>query len=291
MSALETHLAGGVTTLCRCWRLVRRDGVTLGFTDHDQPVRFDGAVFAPQGGLSGLALAQGTGLSVDNSEAEGVLSAEGLREEDIRAGRYDGCGVEVWQVNWADAEMRRCLFRGTLGEITRAGGAFRAELRGLTEALNQPQGRIFQRRCGAVLGDAACGVDLGAEGRSAERTLEAVEEGWRLHVRPVAAVAEGWFEGGRVVALSGMAEGVSRRVKIDRAGDGLRELVLWDALPGLAVGDRVRLEVGCDKSPGTCRDRFGNLLNFRGFPHLPSEDWLMVHPARADRVDVGSRAR
>jgi len=59
----------------------------------------------------------------------------------------------------------RCMiFRGTIGEMQRAGGAFRAELRGLTEALNRPLGRVFQKPCTAVLGDAACGFDLATAG-------------------------------------------------------------------------------------------------------------------------------
>jgi uncharacterized phage protein (TIGR02218 family) len=38
----------------------------------------------------------------------------------------------------------------------------------------------------------------------------------------------------------------------------------------------VRLTVGCDKRGETCRAKFLNYLNFRGFPHLPSEDWLIA---------------
>ncbi len=35
-SALQAKLDSGVTTLCRCWIVTRRDGVVLGFTDHDE---------------------------------------------------------------------------------------------------------------------------------------------------------------------------------------------------------------------------------------------------------------
>ncbi|MCU0890414.1 MAG: phage BR0599 family protein, partial [Sandarakinorhabdus sp.] len=42
----------------------------------------------------------------------------------------------------------------------------------------------------------------------------------------------------------------------------------------LAVGTRVLLREGCDKRFATCRDRFGNGLNFRGEPHVPGGDLL-----------------
>ncbi|MEQ9528912.1 MAG: DUF2163 domain-containing protein, partial [Parvibaculaceae bacterium] len=36
------HVAGGVTTLAWCWKLVRRDGAVLGFTEHDRDLAFGG---------------------------------------------------------------------------------------------------------------------------------------------------------------------------------------------------------------------------------------------------------
>ena len=33
--SLDAHLKTGVTTLCRCVRLTRRDGAVFAFTDHD----------------------------------------------------------------------------------------------------------------------------------------------------------------------------------------------------------------------------------------------------------------
>ena len=44
-AALEAHLAEGLTTVCRCWAVTRRDGVTYGFTDHDMDLVFDGITF------------------------------------------------------------------------------------------------------------------------------------------------------------------------------------------------------------------------------------------------------
>ena len=75
--ALEAHLESGLTTVCRCWSVTRRDGARLGFTDHDLPVEFDGLVHAADTAMTAAALQQTTGLSVDNSEAVGALSDVG----------------------------------------------------------------------------------------------------------------------------------------------------------------------------------------------------------------------
>ena len=169
---LQAHLSTGITTVCRCWSVVRRDGEVFGFTDHDMALSFEGISFKADTGLTARALQQTSGLSVDNSEALGALSDLSITEADIAAGRFDGAEVRAWLVNWADLGQRALQFRGSIGELQRSGGAFQAELRGLTEALNQPQGRVYQKPCTAVLGDKDCRFAFDVPGYVAELAVD-----------------------------------------------------------------------------------------------------------------------
>ena len=290
--ALRAHLASGSTTVCRCWRVIRSDGVSYGFTDHDEAVAFDGVVFRPDTGLTARALEQRTGLSVDNSEVVGVLSDAAIAEEDVVAGRFDGAAVEAWLVNWADPAVRRLQFRGSLGEIERTGAEFRAELRGLAEALNQPLGLVYQGPCSAVLGDARCRVNLDAPGMAMAAGVIEVVNARTFRVLPDSSFAERWFERGQVTVLTGAAAGLTGSVKADRVATGGREIELWEEMRAdLRAGDTVRVVAGCDKRAETCRAKFTNFINFRGFPHIPGEDWQMAYPTRAGVNDGGSLNR
>ena len=290
---LLDHLATGTTTVCRAWAVTRADGTVMGFTDHDRSLRFGGISFKADSGLTAKALQQSTGLSVDNTEAMGALSDAAITEADILAGRYDGAEVQSWLVNWADVRQRMLLFRGTLGEITRAGGAFHAELRGLAERLNQVQGRVYHRHCSAVLGDGQCRFDTSLPGYSAEAAVQAVEGAVVLDFAELETFEDRWFERGRLLVQTGAAAGLSGFVKSDRlAADGTRRVELWQRLGAdLASGDVVRLEAGCDKRSATCRQKFNNFLNFRGFPHIPGEDWLTSYPSSTTVNDGGSLGR
>ncbi len=159
---LAAHLATGVTTLCWCWRLTRRDGAEQGFTDHDRDVVFDGTTFEAAAGFTASEIKDAVGLSVDNLEVTSALSSERLAEGDLSAGLYDDAKVEIFRVNWQAPEQRVLMRAGSLGEVKRAGGAFTAEVRGLAHYLQQPKGRLFQYACDADLGDARCGIDLEA---------------------------------------------------------------------------------------------------------------------------------
>jgi hypothetical protein len=44
--------------------------------------------------------------------------------------------------------------------------------------------------------------------------------------------------------------------------------------------------LGCDRQLSTCRDRFDNVANFRGFPHIPGIDFVLKYP-RDDQVLEG----
>lgn len=285
---MQAHLSSGVTTLCRCWAVTRRDGVVLGFTDHDGDLGFDGVVFRANTGLTALALQQGTGLSVDNTEAIGALNDAAISEADIEAGRFDGAEVRCWLVNWADVAQRALQFRGSVGELRRSGAAFEAELLGLTDVLNRPMGRVYQKPCAAVLGDKSCGKDLTAPGYRCETVVAGVA-GARVSCAQVPGFDDGWFQRGVLEVLDGPAKGLRGMIKRDLATAGARQITLWAALRAeLSSGDRVRLTAGCDKRWETCRFKFDNILNFQGFPDIPGNDWTMAVPSSATATG-GSR--
>ncbi len=287
---LKAHLSSGVTTVCRAWAITRRDGVVFGFTDHDMELGFEGLSFRADTGLSAMALQQSTGLSVDNSEALGALSDASIREEDIEAGRFDGAEVRAWLVNWQDISQRQLQFRGSIGELRRSGGAFQAELRGLTEALNRPLGRVFQKPCTAVLGDATCRFGVDTLGYFDERAVETVSERSIFRFVDMPGYDAAWFERGQVIVQSGAAIGLSGMIKRDYFDGSERVIELWHPIrANVVTGDVIRLVAGCDKRLDTCRLKFNNLLNYQGFPDLPSDDWLLIQPDQSGEGSGGSR--
>ena len=291
-SELLGHFSTGASTVCRAWSVVRRDGVTYGFTDHDQDLAFDAMVFKASTGMTARALQQSTGLSVDNSEALGALSAAAITEADLLAGRFDGAEVRSWLVNWTNVAQRLEQFRGSFGEIVRAAGSVQAELRGLAEALNQPQGRVYHRSCSAVLGDVHCKFNLSQVGFFFEATIAGIDALGSYRFSAMPGFEPHWFDRGRMVVLTGVATGLAGLIKTDQDVDGARIVDLWTGLGATpAVGDLVRLEAGCDKLAATCRAKFANFLNFRGFPHIPGDDWVTSYPVSAQINDGGSLVR
>ncbi|MBB5516542.1 putative phage protein (TIGR02218 family) [Rubricella aquisinus] len=287
--AFQAMLDSGVTTLARCWRIVRRDGVRFGFTDHDRDLVVDGQLCRAATGLSAGAIDHSTGLSVDNAVALGALDDAALNEADIAAGRFDGADVTHWIVNWANPSQVVTLFTGSIGEIRRGTVGFEAELRGLSERLNRPMGRAILRQCDAVLGDARCGVTLDTSDKRAVATVVSVRGDGLMVVSGLGAFDAGWFEHGSYRWTGGANDGQRHMVKRHEIVDGLHLIGLW-AAPSTAIsaGDTAEVTVGCDRRASTCKAKFQNFANFRGFPHVPGEDFAISYPVSGDVMDGGS---
>jgi uncharacterized phage protein (TIGR02218 family) len=283
---LQDHLDGGVTSLCRCWRLTTAGGGTMGFTDHDRDLVFEGTIFAAGSGFTASEMESGLGLAVDDLEAAGALSADGLTAERLQAGDFDHAAVEVWLVNWQVPAQRLLLRKGHLGEVRHGTRGFTAELRGLAHLLNQEKGRIFQNGCDAVLGDRRCGVDLAARGTAA--TVTAAEAARRITVGGAEAFAAGWFARGTARFASGANLSRTAEIKTHRVTSGAAIVEFWQPMPfAVAAGDRLTLYPGCDKQFATCRTKFDNRLNFRGFPHMPGSDFVLGYVRQGDPDNTG----
>lgn len=285
MRTLPEGFAGPVATLAHLWLFERADGQRFGFTDHDRDLVVDGQLFSAASGLTAARFQKSLGLAVDTAGVEGALTADAITAEDLAAGLWDRARCDVWRCDWSAPERRVHLFAGRLGEVRHGPQGFSAELRGLQSDLNRAVGRVFTRACDAELGDARCGVDLSLPSRRADGVITEVLGDRAFRASGLEGFADGFFAHGRLM----WAAGGAGRVAAHRIGaPATLEL---SAAPAhvLAVGQGFTVTAGCDRALATCRDKFANALNFRGFPHMPGPDAVIAGADAHGRNDGGSR--
>jgi hypothetical protein len=212
---MASALAQGAAKFCHVWLIERRDGMTLGFTDHDQALVFLGVTCQAQSGLTAGAANADIG-EAGSAAVSGVISSDAISVEDIAAGLYDAAKVRVYTVDWSVPSDYVLTGAGTLARLecrggVAEGGSFIAHVEGPAAQLDRVIGRRFGFLCDAALGDARCGLT------------------------------------GTLAATN------------------------------------------CDKRYSTCLNIFDNVLNFRGFPDLPGEDFLTIYPRGGDVMNGASR--
>lgn len=273
------HIGSGATTLATCWRITRADGVVLGFTDHDEALTFDGTDFEPAHGLDGGEKAAKLGAQVDASEISGVVHADAVDENDILLGRFDGASVETFRVNWRDPTQRHLMRLDTIGEISRIDGVFRMELRSAQHALNVAKGNFYQSFCGTNLGAAPCGIDLEQSAFKTTTTIISVESRHVVTTDLLVGFADNWFDFGRALWTSGARDAKTDRVTAQVTSGAATRLTFAEPIADwVEVGDGLTLYAGCDRHLSTCRSKFDNVNNFRGFPHIPGNDFVLRYP-------------
>lgn len=287
--ALQTKLDGGVTTLARCWIVTRRDGVVQGFTDHDSDLEIEAVMCRAGTGFGASEATSRFDLSIDGAEISGALAADSLTEADLAAGRFDAAQVDTWLVDWSDVSLRVLLSRATLGEVKREGEAFSAELRGLADKLSQESGRLYTARCTADLGDARCKIALAAAGLNGTGSVSRLLRSSAVAVEGLGDFTEGIFTAGCLTWTGGANAGLAVEIKEHRIAGGEVQFTLWQATSEtIAVSDAFTVTAGCDKRFETCRDRFANSINFRGFPHIPGNDFVIAGANASANNDGGS---
>lgn len=121
----------------------------------------------------------------------------------------------------------------------------------------------YERSCPHSVYDENCGVN-----KSMHALVVVITGLTATHIR---------FDDTSVVNLNdfnyGMAtwpvDGTIEFRGIETTSPGSAQLI--GGADGLAIGDAVTLYPGCDGLRSTCADRFDNLLNHGGFPHMPGE--------------------
>lgn len=289
-SGLQAHLDGRATKMCYCWKVTRNDGLVQGFTDHDNVLTFGGVTYEASSGFTATQFAASTGLAVDNLEVEGALSSDSINEEDLAAGHYDNAKVEVYWVNWSNVAQRHIVSRGFIGEVKRAGVMFQAELRGLSNALQQRTGRKYQRYCNAVVGDTRCGINLASATYRGSGAVDIASSSRAFTATGLAGFSDDWFTAGVVNWLTGANAGQSMEVKLHNFINGTVSIELWQAMPfEIETGDTFTVTVGCKQDAATCNSKFSNIANFRGFNLIPGPDMLLFYPKQGDdNLDGGS---
>ena len=253
------------------WRVLRRDGVTLGFTTHDHDLWFDGVLHSATPGMVPSSIRRSARFEPDSAEVEGALSHDSIAAADLSGGRFDGARVLIGLVDWESGEQE-IIYRGAIGSVMEESGKFTAELQSRKAELQLDPIPRTSPACRAQFCGPGC--TLAAVGYTHEAVLGTVNftanSVTLTTTPPPADLALGtlrWLDGphaGRTMAI------------LAANGSGL---VLDEPLsPALTPGLRLMVREGCDHLLDTCATRFANAVNFQGEPFLPGNDQIYRYP-------------
>lgn len=268
---LRAHYAQGSTTISRQWRFERTDGLVVAVTTCSRDLLYLGEIYRSKDGVNPTAISQQVGAAVTNSDATGTLSPDLATEAEFLSGLWDRCKYVIFEVNYRDLSMGRLMLAsGTLGDLKVGRSAFTAEMRGIAQALQQTNGKVVTKNCTAQFGDARCKVDLApitvAGTVTSAPSRRVIADSSRTE--PPDRFGAGLFR-----VTSGPMTG--EEMEIDTFAAGVFSLVL-------PLSQNPEVDMTYEAVPGCrkrftedCKDKWVNVLNFRGFPNIPGADTVL----------------
>ena len=233
-----THLMGENTNLATFWKIARLDNVVQGFTNYDKDIIIDGVIYKAATGFNSTAFNQDNTLAVRNLEIESIISSDSITEADLIGGKYDYAAVDVFICRWdsppsslsLNPPQHILMVRGIMGQISMSNRRYNAEVRSISQLLQQQISTITTIECRAVFGDSKCTKNLLSI--TDELTITAVTNNLEFTVNSLRP--NGFYDLGEITFNSGDNNGI--KAMILSYANGV--IQLFESLPyPLAVGD------------------------------------------------------
>ncbi len=277
--SLSALVANKVHRFALLWRITRVDGAIFRFTNHNTTINYAGHDYVPASGFSATAREKNDGLKDRNYESVGAITSDAITFEDLRAGKFREAKVEEmvidWKLPWADpfeTQVSYIVSANFTGEV------WNVQLEGVTHRLKQTVGRVYSRMCDVkAFGDNRCNVSGGESAFTyTAQTVTGVNVPRKDFQTSVTGYATNNFKHGYLRFTSGLNDNVTMEIN---KSFGSGRIVLWIPMAfDVAIGDTFNIVVGCDRLLATCRDKFANAANFKGFPFIPGTAATLVTP-------------
>ena len=254
-------------TVATFWRVLRRDGVTMGFTTHDRDIWFGGVLHRAAPGLTPSAIRRSADLQPDSAEVEGALSHKAIAGLDLAIGRYDGARILIGLVDWEMLE-HAVIYRGTIGAVAEEAGRFTAELASRKAELQLDPIPRTSPTCRAEFCGPRCALSAVRFDHIAVLQNHDLANGALAFDLPLPA---GNLLGGQLHWIDGPYTGLRMGIAGIEGGTVILDCPL--DLP-MSAGTRAIVREGCDRTLATCAERFGNAVNFQGEPFMPGNDQI-----------------
>lgn len=275
-AGLTALLALPSYAICRLVAITRKDGTVVRFAESQNAVIASGNTYTAAKGIRMSSLPY-TLNALRNSVDFEVAAVDGgtIDPDDLRNGRYDHAAVVISVAeNAATTANVAALFRGHIGEVEISDrGLTKIEIVGLLSKARDIPIEHYTPTCRTEFGDERCKVDLAPLTQSA--TITNVS-GFSVVISGTAAgQASDYWNLGLIIPTSGA--GLGDAFEIRDWDTSTNTLLTYLPTAGkLAASDTVNLTPGCDFTRAMCRDRWNNIVNFRGEPDVPGADTLAI---------------
>lgn len=281
-AAFKSRLADEGTFLCRLWFIKLVNGTEFYFTDRPTDVDYNGKTWVSNPGITISAIRNSVEGGFQNAEVNLALNDAQISELSVRRGAIDKASFFIDALHYRNpAAGVMPLFAGQFNDITLSDrGHCTVAVTGTNNRGEVFVGEYYSQRCRNIFGDSRCRMDL--EALKGAFTVNVPTADFYNFTHDRTDAVDHW-RFGTVKWLTGDNAGTLSEVRKNSAGEVfLASPVNWPIKPG----DTGELRPGCSNYRTECRERWNNVLNYRGEPDVPNIGGSAEGPPNAGNYDM-----
>jgi uncharacterized phage protein (TIGR02218 family) len=280
MKTISSDLTSAINngTVCTLFSIIAHDTSSRYFTDHDQELTVDGHLYIPSAGVTRLSMKTTANAEVSSQQVAATILD--MPDDELKSGKWDSAKIEVALCAWQmESAGKLVIFKGSIGVIQWTDEGFRADIQNYLRDLGRNIGSTVTATCrhqlfgqGGAGQISKCGIDRGTY--FVDGTITYVLTPKLKFKIANTGRPDSWGTNGFVKFTSGNNNGLTYEVKIHTvASDPIGESIelFLPCIGAIAVGDTYELTAGCDHTLATCQAKFGNVINFGGFPNIQTD--------------------
>ena len=237
-----------------------------------------------------------SGLKEASVDLVGAITSDKITDNDIKSGKYVNAIVDIAWVDWRMPHLGAIrVNRFKLDTFKYDDYKWVAQARNKVGDLHVKAGKVFSKRCWHSFTSSDCGIkkELGVtfmRGKITE-VISQTDIRWETQSGAGTGVSEvnDYFRHGHLIFESGATNsGVTMPIKQSYtrtgtsggASDDARIVFPYPPKLTMTTDDYFTVYAGCDKTVTSCASttlagKINNILNFGGFPQLPSSSVLL----------------
>lgn len=270
------YASDSISYYCHLFEITRADNQVFRFTDFSSLLEIGGNTYHPNSGINPTATSAKLNEDRDNITFASIVS-DLITEADLLSGAWNNAFLTVKVYNWR-SYTQRILFSGYLGELTvgyevDSVRRFSFESLGVQNKLARKWSQKTSYLCRHSFGDqtlGSCRYDFSH--LIVNTSVTSVGSNGSLSLSVNLDASKQYYEKyGYILFTTGKNKGSRGLIKSVNG----TQIVFWHGLPYRpSIGDAVQVYPGCEKSTEFCSQKYGNIVNYGGFPLLPGYDIL-----------------
>jgi len=235
---------------------------------------FDGNTYIAEKSFQSSAVETSLGGARSNLEITAILDPDALARADLERGLLNDAEVSLVIIDYQHPEYGSLrVFEGRAQELIAPDNLNTViTITGNLARLGKSLTEEYSPTCRADFGDSRCGVNIADF--SQDFTVTGTVTGGQ-GFETGNTITANLYKLGIVLWTVGNNTGIAQEVATNEA-DGTVFLFFLPPFP-IQVGDEGTLFRGCAKTVAACKS-YGNILNYRGEPYLPGDDFINQPP-------------